>query len=430
MKYFKYLVYLLYFFFLCSCKKSFNKDIIGPEIQTSSNLINPFQANATSVNFRDFSSNTIKFGGKFEKTTKWKITIRGLNSGATKTITGQSEDISLNSLWDGSQDSLYFFRDGELVIASLSLNNSISTSTYVSQNLENRGDILINENDIARDTILIVKRKGSTGNQFELFPRYVRIGDCLPNRVNKFYLAGYDIEPSPLLDIDPSIRVDESTGFIEAVGDESLNLLTYAKYQGGLTGPRFFMLKGQDISTKISTENGPDYYVGRLASVNLRNAKDGGNRLSFSNISDLCGTVPSTGLDVVKIMEGSTIDNLYFNVFVYGNGDKSKINYTIKEDDNQDGAYQDGLGDESYEKSIVVDFKGWKLFSFPYSSFGKAAYRDPVDGVVKTHQSGNEHQDISNIIQVQFGLVASDKLKKAQMIIDVPSVSVGQPFSY
>ncbi|MBC7391115.1 MAG: hypothetical protein H7329_18055 [Opitutaceae bacterium] len=429
----KYLIYCLCLLFVFSCKRSLDKSIIGPEIQNSSNLVVPFQASSSSVNFRLPETNVVKFNGKFEKLTKWKITIKGLISGATKTLYGNSEDISLNSLWNGSQDSLYFFRDDEMVIASLSLNNSILNPTDVSRNLENRGDIIISENEIARDTILIVKGKASNPNQVELFPKYIKIGDCTPRLVSFYYNAGYDIEGTDkILDKDPSIKIDPVTNFVEVVADESQNLLTYSKYQGGIRGTKFFMLKGQDVSTKISTETGPDYYVGRLESVNLKDSSNSGNRLTFSKIDNKCGTPnPVIGKNIVKLMEQAGIpDNLYFNVFVYGNADGSKINYTIKEDDSKNGIYQGDRGDESYEKAIVVDFKGWKLFSFKYSEFSKATFRDPTDGIDKTKDNGNGKQNISNIISVQFGLVSGTLGGKAQMIIDVPTVSVGQPFSY
>ncbi|MBC7390484.1 MAG: hypothetical protein H7329_14815 [Opitutaceae bacterium] len=420
-------------FSIFSCKRSLDRSIIGPEIQYSSNLVAPFQASSSSVNFRLPETNVIKFNGKFEKLTKWKITIMGLSSGATKTLYGNSEDIGLNSLWNGSQDSLYFFRDGEMVVASLSLNNSILNPTDVSRNLDNRGDIIITENEIARDTILVVKGKASNPNQVELFNKYIKIGDCSPKVVSFYYTAGYDIEGTDkILDIDPSIRIDPGTNFVEAVGDESQNLLTYSKYQGGLRGPRFFILKGQDVSTKISTETGPDYYVGRLESVDLKDSSSTGNKLNFSNIDNTCGVPrPLFGKNVVRIMEqAGSPDNLYFSVFVYGNGDGSKINYTIKEDDNNNGVYQGDQGDESYEKAIVVNFKGWKSFSYKYSEFAKATFRDPIDGIDKTKINGNGKQNISNIISIQFGLVSGTLGGKAQMIIDVPSVSVGQPFSY
>ncbi|MBC7389060.1 MAG: hypothetical protein H7329_07615, partial [Opitutaceae bacterium] len=204
-----------------------------------------------------------------------------------------------------------------------------------------------------------------------------------------------------------------------------------AKYQGGLTDSRFFYLKGQDLSTRMQTESGPDYYIGRLQSVNLKDSSSAGNRLTFGDTPVICGLPSKYGKNVTKLLEqAGTPDNLYFNVFVYGNNDGSKINYIIKEDDNNSGYYEDEQGDESYEKSIVVDFTGWKLFSFKYSDFTKAAYVDPVDGLDKTLGYGNGRKNISNIINVQFNLVAGIKGGKGQMIIDYPTASWGSKFSY
>ncbi|MBC7389885.1 MAG: hypothetical protein H7329_11775, partial [Opitutaceae bacterium] len=176
---------------------------------------------------------------------------------------------------------------------------------------------------------------------------------------------------------------------------------------------------------------GPDYYIGRLMSVNLRNPNIPSNKITFGNLPDICGnTTGLIGKDIVNFMEKAvTPDSLFFNVFVYGNGDGSKINYTIKEDDDQNGTYVDGI-DESYEKPIVVDFFGWKLFSLRYSDFTKAQYRNSDTGKDETATSGNKSKDINHIINVQFGLVSGTLGGKAQMIIDVPTVSVGKPFSY
>ncbi|MBC7390475.1 MAG: hypothetical protein H7329_14770 [Opitutaceae bacterium] len=433
MRLLKYLIYCLCLLSIFSCKRSLDKSIIGPEIQYSSNLVVPFQASSSSVNFRLPETNVVKFNGKFEKLTKWKITIKGLSSGATKTLYGNSEDISLASLWNGSQDSLYlyFFRDGEMVIASLSLNNSIS-STNVSQNLDNRGDIIVTENEIARDTILIIKGKASNSNQIELFPRYAGEGDCTPDIIPYFYTAGYDAEGEGSLDVDPLVPKIKDSQFYYAVFDSSQNLLNFSKNQSGLKGPKFFMLKGMDVSTKISTEKGPDYYVARLQSVILNDKTDYGNILTYAEHKDPCDVGDITvGRNVTDFMKTAmTNDNLYFNVFVYGNGDGSKINYTIQEDDSKNGFYVGDKGDEAYEKGIVVDFKGWKLFSFKYSDFTKAAFRDPIDGIDKTILNGNGKKDIANILFVQFGLVAGKLGGKAQMIMDNPTVSIGKPFSY
>ena len=388
------------------CKKKNSAEIVAPQIQNSANLVEPFKANASSVNFSDSIGRTVNFKGKFDKTANWKISIVGLKSGAIKTFTGTSTDLNTLVNWNGAQDSLYFFRDNEKVVAHLSIDNS----------------------EIARDTILIIKKKRENSNKIALFPKYVNLSDC-SSRNGLFYTAGYDIEPAPLLDMDPSISVDMN-GNIGAVGDSSLNLLPNAKYQGGLTNSRFFYLKGQDVSTRIQTESGPDYYIGRLQSVNLKDSTTAGNRLSFGNTPDICGKPSRYGKNVTILMEqAGSPDNLYFNVFVYGDGNGDIILYKVKEDDNNNGFYEDG-SDESYEKAIVVDFKGWKLFSLKYSDFTKATFRDPADGFDKTNANGNRVKNISNIIHVQFELNAHLKGGKGQMIIDYPTASWGGKFTY
>ncbi|MBC7388977.1 MAG: hypothetical protein H7329_07200 [Opitutaceae bacterium] len=395
--------------FFFSCKKKTSEETVAPQVQSSANLIEPFKANTSTINFRDSSGMTVIFQGKFDKPVKWKISIIGLQSGAVKTFLGTATDLNFSSIWNGSQDSLYFFRDNEKVVAHLSFDNGA---------------------EIARDTVLVIKNKGLNSNQIALFPKYVKLDDCNPNRSRFFYTVGYDIEPDPKADMDPSVQVD-ANGFIEAVGDSSLNLFPNAKYQGGLTDSRFFYLKGQDLSTRMQTESGPDYYIGRFQSVNLKDSSSAGNRLTFGDTPVICGLPSKYGKNVTKLLvQAGSSDNLYFNVFVFGNNDGSKINYITKEDDNNDGTYKEFDGDESYEKAIVIDFNGWKLFSLRYSDFTKAAFLDPVDGFDKTQMNGNSRQDISNIINVQFNLVAGIKGGKGQMIIDYPTASWGSKFSY
>ncbi|MBC7389350.1 MAG: hypothetical protein H7329_09080 [Opitutaceae bacterium] len=390
------------------CKKKNSAEIVAPQIQNSANLVEPFKANSSSVNFSDSIGRTVNFKGKFDKTVNWKISIVGLKSGANKTFSGTSTDLNTLAIWNGAQDSLYFFRDNEKVVAHLSIDNS----------------------EIARDTILIIKRKNENSNQIALFPKYVRLDDCINRGSQFFYIVGYDIEPSPITDMDPSVRVDMK-GIIEGVGDSSINLLPNSRYQGGLTNSKFFYLKGQDVSTRIQTESGPDYYIGRLQSVNLKDSTKAGNRLTFGNTPDICGKPSQYGKNVTQLMEhAGSPDNLYFNVFVYGNNDGSKINYIIQEDDNNDGFFEPLFGDESYEKAILVDFKGWKLFSLKYSDFTKATFRDPVDGIDRTNGNGNGRQNIPNIIHVQFELVSHILGGQGQMIIDHPTVSWGGKFTY
>ena len=71
MRILKYLIYCLCLLSVFSCKRSLDRSIIGPEIQYSSNLVAPFQASSSSVNFRLPETNVVKFNGKFEKLTKY-----------------------------------------------------------------------------------------------------------------------------------------------------------------------------------------------------------------------------------------------------------------------------------------------------------------------------------------------------------------------
>ena len=117
-------------FVFSGCKRTLkDSEIIGPNYAPAPEGFNvtgnAFTASAASV---DFWSSTVFFSSAFSHNVTWTITIRGLQSGAVKTITGLSNVINAsNSTWDGGASDVYFFKDGENAVATLTFLGSTIT---------------------------------------------------------------------------------------------------------------------------------------------------------------------------------------------------------------------------------------------------------------------------------------------------------------
>lgn len=84
----------------------------------------------------------------------------------------------------------------------------------------------------------------------------------------------------------------------------------------------------------------------------------------------------------------SVSDDLYFNCLIYGAGNNvntSRVLFQFKEDDNGNGAF-DQSSDDQYDKEIIVDWVGWKLVSFKYSTL-----QHLVNGVPATNNGNSKH---------------------------------------
>lgn len=99
-----------------------NEEMVGPSIDGIA--IDTFNIVGTTETISaDFSQNdAVHFVGSWEFDAKWIVTIKGLTSGATKTLKGNGKSIDESIVWDGSSD-LIFFKDGESCEATLSFEN-------------------------------------------------------------------------------------------------------------------------------------------------------------------------------------------------------------------------------------------------------------------------------------------------------------------
>jgi hypothetical protein len=110
---------------LVQCKHpSQTDDFIGPEItpENFSVLDNHFKAVKSNV---DFHTEAQSFEATFSNKVKWTIKIKGLESGAVKTVSGTSKIVDASiSTWDGASDSVFFFSTGEKCVAEITFFNS------------------------------------------------------------------------------------------------------------------------------------------------------------------------------------------------------------------------------------------------------------------------------------------------------------------
>lgn len=105
---------------ISACKRdALNATFVGPpsEVLFTSTAIG---LNTTTVDFA--LGQTLFYKGKLNQPTYWSIKIKGLTSGGVKEFSGFGDSLdSLLTAWDGSSDSLYFFRAGETCSFALNI---------------------------------------------------------------------------------------------------------------------------------------------------------------------------------------------------------------------------------------------------------------------------------------------------------------------
>ena len=430
----KYLIksvcFLFVFLSLFSCKKKYDKDFVGPqgrgEISFNLNLVDSLSVKDSIADFSITNTIPFFFNAKFDKAITWKLTITGDTSGAVKTFVGTSAQIDEKlATWNGNQDSLYFFTN-ETCKVTLSdyypIDNNISYNT-------------LSENAILNATKIKITTSISI---FVKNPRPLRTNEALifdikrTNGKKGSYTIGYDSENcSSFSNVEASEDVfieGEVTCLSKAPLPFALNPGPIARFYkptaagDPVNSPYYFILKGKDSYNK-------DYYIGRVEK----------SRASIPKVDELLNNNSNV-----------SPEDLWFNVFVYGTGDGSNLNYTVKEDDDRDGLFNKGRSkrcdvskeyllyldslktskkygvktmDDAFEYAIKLNFKGWKLFSIRYKDFGQV----PVDGL---NSNGIGERNPKNILSIQFSLVAPKQDAPGQAIFDYPVMTIGGPLKY
>lgn len=121
----KIIIFLFSVFLINSCTK---KDFEGPSIENiygEFEIIESFKILNKNPNFS--INEKVSFHCEFNKPIEWKISIKGLNSSATKEIIGFSNIIDSNMIfWDGGPSQLPFFLE-EVCLVDLTFSNEIDS---------------------------------------------------------------------------------------------------------------------------------------------------------------------------------------------------------------------------------------------------------------------------------------------------------------
>jgi hypothetical protein len=124
-----------------NCKRTSKDEVmLGSNYQPASasfNVTSSLQAyklsDNSTTNVGDFQYDSVYYKAKFNESVSWTLTISGLTSGATKTITGLSDSLDYtNAIWSGNSTSPRFFVNGEQAVAELSfLGSSIAVKDTI-----------------------------------------------------------------------------------------------------------------------------------------------------------------------------------------------------------------------------------------------------------------------------------------------------------
>lgn len=124
MRYLKMLLAAGTIFAFASCERT-DVDQIGPSVYIAPDnfqVQDSLAANPSEVNFND---ENVDFSAAMSDQASWTISIRGMQSGAVKDISGNQPVINAaNASWNGNHSGTVFFETGETAVASLSFMGS------------------------------------------------------------------------------------------------------------------------------------------------------------------------------------------------------------------------------------------------------------------------------------------------------------------
>lgn len=210
-----YIIIITAIITLVACKKP--KEVDGPlvtEFFGPFNVTESFKASADTFNF---TSTTLQgFYAQFNRNATWKITIKGLQSGAVKEIIGISKTIDLNNgVWNGSTTFLPAFKS-ESCEAVLTVENEsvLLKDTVFIKNIKalDQGIVVANfetnnpgffiDYSSDGDTIRIESSplKAPYGNNYFLMRGYDKSGDT--------YLGQLGIEAKDINATDTVFRIE------------------------------------------------------------------------------------------------------------------------------------------------------------------------------------------------------------------------------
>ncbi len=120
----------------------------------------------------------------------------------------------------------------------------------------------------------------------------------------------------------------------------------------------------------------------------------------------------------------ATPDNIWVNMYVYGTGDKNtaiELEYQESDIDGYPG-YQ-GYDDDAFVAHINIEHKGWKLFSFKYSSLYPSLNADFGGSGNKIHEPNRLRSFVMVLLK------RSNPDAPVEVYVDYPIITVGGPFN-
>lgn len=232
-------------FTLFSCEKD---EQLGADLEGIGNEPTPINKLASSVDSVDFTdaNTTIHFNQAFESSTKWILTLKGLNSGATKVFESISSTISKeNSEWDGLADGTPYFQK-EQVVATLSYPSfpefpvSVDTFTITGIVANSVKSVLFTSFDVLPTIYLFNNASRPLDAWVTDWPTTTNGNTSLPkfNGTPYLFIEGYPWEATPSNYIDitemPSSKGDTvSSKYLPLYSDPSRVYINLAVYGTG-----------------------------------------------------------------------------------------------------------------------------------------------------------------------------------------------------
>lgn len=374
---------------IASCKRPTQP--IGPEYFSASSDFHlvgdgTFKSTATTKAL-DLTKVKGGFSAEFSEKVSWTVTLTGLTSGAVKTFTGVSDKIDPATIaWNGGHEGIYFFRRLEKVVASLTvlgLDASFKDTVTLTQE----------RNYLVKGKVVPILNFESLNFQYNFFDG--------PTDYGRDYTTTYPVRNDSLSDMMKASNNAKST-FIKGLnGDTILGERT-------VEGRNSYYMAGTDGTYRGSTQS--DYFLGGAG----------------------------TALSPTTMALDKDPKNVYFNIFIFGTGDKnSKLGVNFDEDDgkvdatgkvvydnvaNQQGLAKNYVLDEDeYTCTFEVDWVGWRMVSINYSQL-------VLSGAGATALRGNKILEPHRVAKIGINLL-SNYHTKASVMFDYAVFTVGAPFN-
>ncbi|MFQ3575106.1 MAG: hypothetical protein SNJ77_01600 [Cytophagales bacterium] len=350
---------------LLGCKKY--PDFVGtPYRGASENFrvdtdLKVFQKGVTTNTVNFTTNGAAYFEATFSEKVNWYLNITSPDNGASITFTGVTNRIDSNVVkWYGGHDSEKFFRPGTKAIATLSF---------------------LNSKIVTRDTFNIAS--------FANFPKTLTVFD-FDNTV-------------------PTAQILNFAGTGQDFLGTVVNDPAFANH-----GLNYLRMTGTDLT------NG--FYIG-------------GYRRTWPNTGALTQFYARTFNLTPLSSDTIKPEDLYVNMLIYSffdepgfgsggqtNQDLCKINITFNEDDNKNGSHTP-QNEDGFTMQIPVNWRrGWRLVSFPYSSFARETN-------VNFGGNGNNKKETYKIKEITVGLLSAPSGGRVTAAVDYLVFSYKQPLN-